>query len=123
MKILTALLALLLSGFIQAKEITAYYNPKCRCCERYFKILEKRGYRVKRVQTDSTELYKKKDEIGVPVDKRSCHTMVIEGKFVEGHVPVEGIEELLRSNAKGVYSPHGVLSGRGLEEEFYILIK
>ncbi len=122
MRIFMILLALGLSTLIYAKEITAFYNPRCSCCHKYFEILEKKGYKIKRVQMEYPELYKKKDELGVPVDKRSCHTMQIGDKFIEGHVPVEGIEALLRSDAKGVYSPHGVLSGMGKEEEVYLLI-
>jgi hypothetical protein len=36
-----------------------------------------------------------KDDLGVPVDQRSCHTNQVEGYFVEGHVPVEAIAALL----------------------------
>ena len=107
-----------------AKEITAFYNPNCGCCHKYFKRLEEKGYKISRVEVSPDELFKKKDELGVPVDKRSCHTMVIGGKFIEGHVPTEGIEALLQSKkAKGVYSPHGTLSGWGAEEKDYELIE
>ncbi len=104
--------------------IIAYYNPDCRCCTKYFDLLEDKGYKIKRVEVDSLTLYKKKNEMGVPVDKRSCHTMKVGDKFIEGHVPVEGIEALLNSkNAKGVYSPHGTSSGFGVEEDIYIIIR
>jgi len=105
-------------------EIIAYYNPDCRCCTKYFDLLEDKGYKIKRVKVDNVTLYKKKNELGVPVDKRSCHTMKVNGKFIEGHVPVEGIEALLKSkDAKGVYSPHGTASGFGTEESIYIIIR
>ncbi len=108
----------------KSPEIIAYYNPDCRCCTKYFDLLEKKGYKIKRVEVDSVTLYKKKNELGVPVDKRSCHTMKVGDKFIEGHVPAEGIERLLSSkNAKGVYSPHGTHSGFGVEEDYYILIE
>jgi hypothetical protein len=123
MKVLMLIMALGLSTLLHSKEIIAYYNPKCSCCHQYFKILEKKGYKIKRVELEYPELYKKKDELGVPVDKRSCHTMRIGDKFIEGHVPAEGIEALLRSEARGVYSPHGILSGMGKEEEVYLLIE
>ncbi|MDQ7081732.1 MAG: DUF411 domain-containing protein [Aquificota bacterium] len=83
----------------------------------YFKILEEKGYKVKRVEVEYPELYKKKDELGVPVDKRSCHTMRIGDKFIEGHVPVEGIEALLKSDyLKGCFTPPRSLGGMGKEE-------
>ncbi|NPA40778.1 MAG: DUF411 domain-containing protein [Aquificae bacterium] len=115
---------LLLAGLSLGREITAFYNPSCGCCHKYFKILEEKGYTLKRVEVSPQELFAKKDELGVPVDKRSCHTMVMGDKFIEGHVPTEGIEALLKNpEAKGVYSPHGRLSGWGKEEKTYELIR
>ncbi len=118
-------LAFLLTATLSfGREITAFYNPNCGCCHKYFKILEERGYKVNRVEVSPQELFKKKDELGVPVDKRSCHTIFIEGKFVEGHVPIKGIEALIKTkDARGVYSPHGTLSGWGKEEQSYELIR
>ncbi len=111
-------------GFSFAKEITAFYNPNCGCCHKYFQRLEKKGYKLNRVEVSPDDLFKKKDELGVPVNKRSCHTMVMGDKFIEGHVPVEGIEALTKDKkAKGVYSHHGTLSGWGAEEKTYELIK
>lgn len=123
MRKLLATLILLLAGFAFPVELEAYYNPDCKCCHKYFKLLEEKGYKVKRIEVDSDTLFRKKDELGVPVDMRSCHTMVVDGRFIEGHVPTEGIEALLKDkNARGVYSPHGTLSGWGMEEkEFYLI--
>ena len=121
------LLAILAFGILSlsfGREITAFYNPNCGCCHKYFKRLEEKGYVINRVEVKPDELFKKKDEFGVPVDKRSCHTMVVGDKFIEGHVPVESIEALLKDkNAKGVYSPHGTLSGWGGEEKVYEIIR
>ncbi len=122
--LMTSFMVVIAFSFSKAPEIIAYYNPGCKCCTEYFDLLEKKGYKIKRVEVDSTTLYEKKNELGVPVDKRSCHTMKVGNKFIEGHVPVEGIEKVLSSKkAKGVYSPHGVHSGFGVEEEHYILIE
>jgi hypothetical protein len=118
-----ALLTALVS-FSYAREVTAFYNPNCGCCHKYFKRLEEKGYKIKRVEVSPQELFEKKDELGVPVNQRSCHTMVLKGKFIEGHVPTEGIEALLKDKrAKGVYSPHGTLSGWGMEEKSYQIIR
>ncbi len=104
------------------EELIAYYNPDCGCCHRYFTLLEKKGLKIKRVEVSYEELQRKKEELGIPLNKRSCHTMVVKGKFIEGHVPLEGIKALLRSEARGVYSPHGIASGMGREEGYYELI-
>ncbi len=122
MKKFLATLLLIFIGLAYS-EIIAYYNPNCKCCHKYFKLLEEKGYKIKRKEVTSEELFKIKDELGVPINTRSCHTMVIGNKFIEGHVPVEGIEALLKSDARGVYSPHGTLSGWGKEEVKFYLIR
>jgi hypothetical protein len=108
------LLALLLSLFAFAlakQEIVAYYNPGCGCCSSYFSKLEKEGFRIK-------------NQLGVPLNLRSCHTMVYEGRFIEGHVPPKGVSLVLREkNMKGVASPHGVKSGRGGYEDNYEVVR
>jgi len=109
-------------SLIFGEEIIAYYNPNCGCCHKYFTLLEEKGLKIKRVEVSYEELQRKKEELGVPIDKRSCHTMEVNGKFIEGHVPYEGIKALLSSEARGVYSPHGVASGMGKEEKYYELI-
>ena len=105
--------------------IKAFYNPNCSCCHKYFKILEKKGFKVERIEVSYQDLLKKKDELGIPLETRSCHTMVLkEGRFIEGHVPADGIKALMETkNARGVYSPHGVLSGAGKEEEVFYLVE
>jgi hypothetical protein len=105
-------------------EITAIYNPNCGCCHKYFKFLEGEGFKIKRKTVSQQELYETKNKLGVPIDKRSCHTMVLKGKFIEGHVPVKGIRELIKSDrARGVFSPHGTLSGWGKAETTFELIE
>ncbi len=105
-------------------EITAIYNPGCGCCHKYFKLLESEGFKIKRKTVSQNELYATKNRLGVPINKRSCHTMVVGDKFIEGHVPVEGIRKLLESKgARGVFSPHGTLSGWGKAETVFELIE
>ncbi len=104
--------------------LVAYYNENCLCCENYFRNLEEKGFTIKRVKLELDELNRKKNELAIPINKRSCHTMLIGGKFVEGHVPAEAIEKLRNTkDARGVFSPHGFLSSMGMEEESYQLIR
>ena len=48
------------------------------------------------------EMAKIKTERGVPQELWSCHTMEIEGYMIEGHVPADAIERLLRERPEGV---------------------
>ncbi|MFN7065909.1 MAG: DUF411 domain-containing protein [Aquificaceae bacterium] len=115
--------ALFLS-FAYAQEFMAYYSKNCGCCEIYFSKLEREGFRIKRVQVNGDKLMEMKSQFGVPPDLRSCHTMVYEDRFIEGHVPPEGIRKVIKDkNLKGVASPHGIKSGKGEYEDGYFLIR
>ncbi|TDX21861.1 hypothetical protein DFO67_13318 [Modicisalibacter xianhensis] len=71
-----------------------FKNPNCGCCAKYAEYLRQHGLNVKVVPTDQMDSIKAK--AGIPRDEASCHTLAIGGYAVEGHVPVEAIERLLR---------------------------
>ncbi len=118
---------LLLSVFVSlshAGEIRAYYNPGCGCYLSYFSKLEKEGFKVKRIRVSPSELDMVKERLKVPLEARSCHTMEHEGRFIEGHVPPEGVRKALSDkNIGGVSAPHGFKSARGGFEDSYIIVR
>ncbi|RMH00635.1 MAG: DUF411 domain-containing protein [Aquificota bacterium] len=120
------LCAMLFIPFIvfSKEEITAYYNPGCGCCTSYFSRLEKEGFRLKKVKVSGEELMKIKSRLGVPPELRSCHTMVYGGRFIEGHVPPEGVRLVLKDKSvKGTASPHGQKSAKGQYEDSYRVVR
>lgn len=88
-----------------SKTITLYKSPTCGCCTEYARYLTGQGYDVAVVEREDMDGVK--NGLGVPPSMRSCHTGMIDGYLVEGHVPVEAIERLLaeRPKVKGVASP------------------
>ncbi|OHC11972.1 MAG: metal-binding protein [Pseudomonadales bacterium GWC1_66_9] len=91
------LLALTLASAVQAAEpvaIDVYRDPSCGCCQDWIRHLEANGFAV----TDhvETNMGAVKSRLGVPYSLGSCHTAVIDGKFVEGHVPAADILRLRR---------------------------
>ena len=86
---------LLFAGFAQAADhiaIDVYRDPNCGCCKAWIEHLEDNGFAVAdHVVNDMTSV---KMEHGVPHRLGSCHTGVIDGKFVEGHVPAADILKL-----------------------------
>ena len=86
---------LLFTGFAQAADpiaIDVYRDPNCGCCKAWIEHLEDNGFAVAdHVVNDMTSV---KMEHGVPHRLGSCHTGVIDGKFVEGHVPAADILKL-----------------------------
>lgn len=86
-------------------EATLYKNPQCSCCEDYAAYLRKNGYTVTVKPTHDLSLINKQH--GVPEKLEGCHTTLIGGYVVEGHVPVDTLNRLLaeKPNIKGISLP------------------
>jgi hypothetical protein len=74
-------------------EITVYRSATCGCCKGWIAHLEEHNFDVKDVTVDNVEPYKQ--ELGVPPRAASCHTAVVDGVVIEGHVPAQDIKRLL----------------------------
>ncbi len=88
-----------------AKTATVYKDPLCGCCNGYIAHLRNNGFEVKAVNLDDMSPLKRM--AGVPELLESCHTMVIDGYVVEGHVPLAAIDRMLREKPaiKGIALP------------------
>jgi hypothetical protein len=73
--------------------MTVYKSPTCGCCHEWEAYLRARGVDVRSVPTDDMSAVKV--EHGLPDSTWSCHTAIVDGYVVEGHVPFEAIEDLL----------------------------
>lgn len=69
-------------------------SPTCGCCKGYAYALEDSGFQVKPTDMDNLDAIKEK--YNIPNEMRSCHTTVIGKYFVEGHVPIEAVNKLLK---------------------------
>jgi hypothetical protein len=93
---LLALVVALSGGLAQAEEpraATLYKNPACACCENYADYLRENGFEVAVEATHDLPLIKR--QYGVPAPLEGCHTTLVEGYVVEGHVPVATLLRLL----------------------------
>lgn len=72
---------------------TLYQQEGCSCCVTYARYLESNGFSVKIETVDDLEPIRVRYKI--PAAAIGCHTSVIEGHVVEGHVPVKAIDSLL----------------------------
>lgn len=103
------LLLLLLAPFEavagEQPEATLYKRSFCSCCDGHADHLRANGYTVTVIQTENMSLIKKK--YGVPQEFEGCHTIVIGGYVVEGHVPASIIGKLLeeRPAIRGISLP------------------
>ena len=85
--------ALASAGAAQATtEVTVYKSPTCGCCEKYVGYLRENGFAVKTVNESNMDAVKKRYGMS---HIASCHTALVNGYVVEGHVPVNAIRKLL----------------------------
>lgn len=111
------LLAALLAGSAQAAEpltIDVHRDANCSCCKDWIKHLQANGFQVNdHVENDMSTV---KTRLGVPRSMGSCHTGVIDGKFVEGHVPASDVLKLReRSDLVGAATPGMPIGSPGME--------
>lgn len=97
------------------QQMVVYRSPTCGCCSDWVGYVEAHGYTatVEEVQN----LAEVKAEYNIPPTMQSCHTAIIEGYVVEGHVPVEDIERLLteRPDVVGIAVPGMPVGSPGME--------
>jgi len=96
--------------------VTVYKSPSCGCCGAWVAHLRAAGFLVAvRDVDDLTPIARK---LGVPDPLRSCHTAMVGGYAVEGHVPAADIRRLLkeRPRAAGLAVPGMPLGSPGMEQ-------
>ncbi len=84
----------------QSAAMTVYRDPGCGCCEGWAAMAEQAGYRVTMI--DRTDMAAIKRRYGVPEALSSCHTAVVGGYVVEGHVPFEHLARVLKERPASV---------------------
>jgi hypothetical protein len=80
--------------------VTVYKSPTCGCCVKWVEHLEANGFTVE--QVDRTDMATVKQKQGLPRMLASCHTGVVDGYVVEGHVPAQDVKRLLAERPEGV---------------------
>ncbi len=80
-------------AFAAAQTMTVYKDPNCGCCHLWAEAMTAEGFDVK--IEDRDDLTPIKARLGVPADLQGCHTAVVAGYFLEGHVPLEAVRKLL----------------------------
>ncbi|OLF54102.1 DUF411 domain-containing protein [Pseudomonas chlororaphis] len=114
---LAALSTLLVGSLAQAADlipIDVHRDASCGCCKKWIEHLQANGFKVNdHVESNMSEV---KQRLGVAPRLASCHTAVIDGKFVEGHVPAEQVLALSkRDDLLGVAAPGMPMGSPGME--------
>jgi hypothetical protein len=89
----------------EIERATVYKDPQCGCCEGYVAYLRENGFDVTAVDSHDLSLIKKR--YGVPEPLEGCHTTIVGGYVVEGHVPASALKRLLAEEPaiKGISLP------------------
>ena len=107
------------SGRARAKDpplVRIYKSPACGCCGEWVKHMRASGFRVETF--DLVDVTPIRQQYGVPYGLGSCHTAVVAGYAIEGHVPAADVKKLLRErpSVKGLTVPGMVAGSPGMEQ-------
>jgi hypothetical protein len=96
-------------------KIEVYRSPSCSCCGKWLGHLAQNHFQIKDNVTENVQAMK--DKLGVPANLASCHTAVVNGYVIEGHVPAEDIRKLLKlkPNVVGIAVPEMPVGTPGME--------
>ncbi|MBF0307405.1 MAG: DUF411 domain-containing protein [Alphaproteobacteria bacterium] len=106
---------LFLASPAAAAEMTVWKSPSCGCCGAWVEHIRAAGFKV--VVRDVEDVTPIKRANGVTPELASCHTAVIDGYVVEGHVPADSLKRLLakRPAVKGIAVPGMPMGSPGME--------
>lgn len=92
---LAAIGALPVAGVAMAagESMVVYKDPNCGCCHAWADAMKRAGFSVK--TEDVSDIDVVKDRYKVPGNLQACHTTVVAGYYLEGHVPLEAVTKLL----------------------------
>ncbi len=119
--IVTSLVLLAVAGVFVFKsegapKLVVYKNAACGCCGSWIDHMKAAGYEVEVHDVD--DLNSIKQQHGVGGNLASCHTAIIDGYVVEGHVPAEDVTRLLaeRPAVMGIAVPSMPVGSPGMEQ-------
>jgi hypothetical protein len=84
----------------KVETVTVYKAPTCGCCAKWVEHLRQQGFATKTNEVANLDEIKAQNR--VPRQARSCHTALVGGYAIEGHVPAADIQRLLKERPAGV---------------------
>jgi len=104
------------SAFARTHLLKVYKSPSCSCCDAWVSHMRSAGFRV--VVVNIANLHPIKKKFRVVPELRACHTAVIDGYVIEGHVPAKEVIRLLKDRPKaiGLAVPGMPIGSPGMEQ-------
>lgn len=102
----------------QRQVVEVWKSPTCGCCKDWMRHLEANGFAVKAHDTGNNAA---RARLGMPQALGSCHTALVGGYVIEGHVPAADIQRLLRERppALGLAVPGMPIGSPGMDGPEY----
>lgn len=96
--------------------VEVYKTLSCGCCGLWVEHMQQSGFKVN--VHNVRDVTPMRASIGVPDAMASCHTAVVGGYAIEGHVPAADVKRLLRERPKaaGIAVPGMVQGSPGMEQ-------
>lgn len=93
-------------------------DPNCGCCKDWIVLMEQAGFAVTVHDSGNSAVRAK---LGLPVQYGSCHTALVGGYLVEGHVPAADVHKLLKEKPKalGITVPGMPIGSPGMDGPEY----
>lgn len=98
--------------------MTVYKTATCGCCQGWVEHMRDNGFDVTTRDLDWSELSSVRSHYRIPASVHSCHTAVVDGYVVEGHVPAEIVTRLLteRPAVIGISAPGMPAASPGMDD-------
>jgi hypothetical protein len=98
--------------------VQVWKDPNCGCCKDWMVYLEANGFRTQAFDTGNTAM---RSRLGMPQKLGSCHTALVGGYVIEGHVPAREIQRLLKEkpSALGLTVPRMPIGSPGMDAPEY----
>ena len=118
---ITAAALLGVATFAAAATVEVYKSSTCKCCAKWVDHMRANGFTVNTNDVGNKEA---RERAGISTALGSCHTALVDGYAIEGHVPAQDIKRLLKERPRAIGlavpgMPHGSPGMEGARSEPY----
>lgn len=98
--------------------VDVWKDPNCGCCKFWVEHMREHGFQVKQHESGNQKI---RARMGLPEDLGSCHTALVDGYLLEGHIPAEDVLRLLneKPDAMGLANPGMPIGSPGMDGAAY----
>lgn len=114
---LSATFSLLSASVALSASVSVFKDAGCGCCGGWMSHMRENGFAVSATNVAPETMDVVKSKAGVTADTASCHTAIVAGYVVEGHVPASDVQRLMdeRPDAIGLSAPGMPIGSPGME--------